>query len=517
MESKTGGKFFLKRLGTLLCLVWIAFILLLSLQTVGYEDTLSYQPYTVFVLIAVYIVSRILFKSWFINGRVFTISIVLSSLVEIGLGIWQFISGTSNHGLYPITGTFFNPGPYSAYVTIGIVISASSLITEKSKLAKYFFYTTIFFGLCVLCITGSRAAIVAAVSMLLWLYRKQLHPYRYFCVFILITTAIILFYLKQGSAIGRIIIWWISLKIFVNYPLCGAGNFSEAYGNGLHSFFSSEQHIKTYANYVDVTDYAYNDLLQMLVEHGLIGFSLFVVFLTVVVYNLRKKNLPICHGIVALLLFLLFSYPLQLFPYQLLLLLCGAWANSAGKHFAISINSRIACFALLLITCCVGFLSAYKIMAKRTVQREFYQFAGTLDSCFIRNYYEMLPDCDKNKHFLFNFATILREERRYNDSNAMLRRGMLVSNDPMFIVVMGNNFKDMGFYDEADRCYREAFLTLPNRLYPLYQRMKLQNELLNTTETTVLCRKIIAFKQKVSSPATRQMKKDAVHILDSIN
>lgn len=47
-----------------------------------------------------------------------------------------------------------------------------------------------------------------------------------------------------------------------------------------------------------------------------------------------------------------------------------------------------------------------------------------------------------------------RHSNRYVDSNAMLRLGTLVSNDPMFYVLQGNNYCEMMLFDEAEKAYK---------------------------------------------------------------
>ena len=49
--------------------------------------------------------------------------ILLCGVYEAGLGVWQLVSGTSRHSLYLMTGSFQNPGPYSAYLMMAVVLS----------------------------------------------------------------------------------------------------------------------------------------------------------------------------------------------------------------------------------------------------------------------------------------------------------------------------------------------------------------------------------------------------------
>lgn len=122
--------------------------------------------------------------------------------------------------------------------------------------------------------------------------------------------------------------------------------------------------------------------------------------------------------------------------------------------------------------------------------------SGIRDSAFIKDYYELLSQLEGNKRFLFNFGVILAKAGRHNDSNDMLRRGTLISNDPMFLVLQGNNYRDMGAFDEAEAMYLKAWHTMPNRIYPLYQLMKLYQKGNDTKMTTEYAEKVISFKEK---------------------
>lgn len=99
----------------------------------------------------------------------------------------------------------------------------------------------------------------------------------------------------------------------------------------------------------------------------------------------------------------------------------------------------------------------------------------------------------------------------------MLRLGTLVSCDPMFYVIQGNNYSEMGFYQDAEHAYKKAFDIMPNRIYPLYKLMLLYNKQGDTEKTNDIARKVMAFNEKVISPATEDIKKRAIQIGDSLN
>lgn len=517
MEIRNGGKKVWGKYFHMLCLFWIVFILFLSLQTVQYEDTISYKPWSLITLIAIYLISRIVFTRQLVDEKIILSAVIISSFYEICLGLWQLVSGHSNHYLYLVTGSFYNPGPYSAYVMVGVIASLSELNTENQKFFRMFCRVVVLSGFFVLLLTVSRSALIATCIISVWLYRKQIYPHRHLCLLATITIGIILFVLKYNSAMGRIVIWFVSWLVFTEHPLFGVDNYRAAYGEGLRLFFSEEKNIANYANYADITDFAYNDFLQVLVENGIIVFLGLCSFVVIAMYNLKTRSLSLYYSMISLIIFSLFSYPFQLFPYQLLFTLCCAWGNSGNGCFVVGIGRKWMIYPFYVIICYTGIIAASEVYRNRKLNSNYREFVSTKDPSDIKEYYRLLPMCDKNKIFLFDFAKLLRENKRFNDSNAVLRKGTLECHDPIFLVVMGNNYCDMGLYEEADNCYRKAFLTMPNRLYPLYKRMKLQESLSNRNETVSLCKKIIAFKPKVVSPATNQMKLEAEIIIDSIS
>lgn len=65
----------------------------------------------------------------------------------------------------------------------------------------------------------------------------------------------------------------------------------------------------------------------------------------------------------------------------------------------------------------------------------------------------------------------------------------------------------------ADSLYRHAFHMVPNRIYPLYRRMKLYETMGDSTRMLDIAKSVTNFKVKVESPATRDMKKEAEEMI----
>ena len=157
---------------------------------------------------------------------------------------------------------------------------------------------------------------------------------------------------------------------------------------------------------------------------------------------------------------------------------------------------------------------AKQVQTRYNADRDYQMFAGMVNEAFIKDYYELLPLESDNPRFLFDFGKTLRTHGRYNDCNDMLRQGTLVSADPMFYVIMGKNYIDMGYPDLAEGAYKMAFSVMPNRIYPLYQLMQLYKENGDDGKAKAYAKRIISFKEKIISPATKQIKGEAEDYLE---
>ena len=83
----------------------------------------------------------------------------------------------------------------------------------------------------------------------------------------------------------------------------------------------------------------------------------------------------------------------------------------------------------------------------------------------------------------------------------------------MFYILIGNNYKDMKCYDQSEMSYQKAYSIMPNRLYPLYQLMLLYEEEGKADKMKDMAQRVSSFKEKVVSPATKDMKMKANNLL----
>lgn len=465
-----------------------------------------------------YVGMRILLSGCRLSGTVIAFLIIIFAVIEAFMGYSQIISGASRHHLYPVTGSFLNPGPYSAYLAMGI-----ACLCGLRKFNDISYILLILLAL-PLTLTMSRAAYLAVFVCLLIIFHDKIKGWKQWGIVIslaLICVAVF-YFLKSGSADGRGIINYIGIHCFLDKPLWGYG-----IGSFFHTYAQKTAEISiTHPDFnlfnVDVIDYAFNDFLLVGVEQGIIGLFFVFALTIIVLYFLWRSNRPLFFAVLSLLIFSLFSYPFELLPYQIIGVILTAYAATLGRMKEESTQQsceHFSKFHIVLKSIVVFiplFFAAYichnVIKQRLKAEKEYIMIAGLHDKAFIKDYYSLLNFLDDNKHFLFDFAKILSEQGRYNDSNDMLRRGALISNDPMFLVLQGNNYRDMEAYELAEEAYLKAWHTMPNRIYPLYQLMKLHDKMNNTEEAKRYANKILNFKEKISSPAVNDIKNEAKEI-----
>ena len=150
---------------------------------------------------------------------------------------------------------------------------------------------------------------------------------------------------------------------------------------------------------------------------------------------------------------------------------------------------------------------------KVSTNRNWERISGYQSAAFADDYAEQYNTLIDNPKFLFAYGKMLNSMKRYNDSNAALRDGLKVSTDPMFHVVMGNNYKELGAYKEAEEHYRKAFYMNPNKMYPLYQLLQMYIDIDDTINARQMAQRIVSFNPKIRSKATDDMKKFAKEYL----
>lgn len=482
-------------------------------------------------LFLMYVSLRVALQGTKMSAWVLMSCILTFGCYEAWLGTSQMYGDEiSRHNLYALTGNFLNPGPYSAYLMIGVVVGLAALkeMPDKAiisampkfmpiKVAEYMkaitwkhlVITAVSIMAMVLPATMSRAAFLGVAVVVLLIYRDKYWRYRYIVWGAIALVGIAFYLFKQGSADSRLIIWKAALSSWIDKPWLGVGigGFHNAFAEGMSKLSAYNMDFSS----AGVPDYAFNILLKIVTEQGVVGGGFAICLTVVTLINLSRNSSTLFCGMVSLLVFAMFSYPFDLLPYKVIAVLIIAWSESIGDKRVFEIG-RIKMF---LLSCFLSFTSwhAGKI-TDESYQTDWDSYIPIeYKSYSIKEGYKWLLFENDNRRFLFSFGKKLRDEGRYNESNAIFRQGTKCSAGPMFYILMGNNYKEMKHYDLAEKSYYKAFAVMPNRLLPFYQLMLLYKDSGDMKKAKVMAKRVIEMKPKIESRLTKEMKDKAKEML----
>lgn len=463
-------------------------------------------------------------------GQALSWALVLWGGVEALMGMRQLFGfAASGHALYAMTGSFFNPGPYSGYLAMVLPVCVHEYREGKKAACRW---RTVLAGgvalliLCVLPAGMSRSAWVAAGVACLWVYGCQAewgrrcrelwarHRGRMLAAGglaagVLLAAGVCLFLLKPDSARGRLLMWHMACRAVAEAPWTGhgGGSFAAAYGEAQEAYFARGGYEEWEERVAGSPEYAFNEYLQVAVERG-VPAALLLTGVAVVCWAaaFRKGRYGLCGSLLALGIFAFSSYPLQLpvFVVTGLCLLAGCVTGSSRAGWlTVGVAAAIWGAARLpddLRTrqACREWMNArvlYNAGAYRAAEKE---------------YRALYPWLKGRGAFMFEYGHGLHRQGKWEESNRLLREAMKCSCDPMMLNVMGKNYQALGRYEDAEGCFLRSVHRLPGRLYPYYLLAKLYADpgYRRPDKLKEMKRLVREKEPKVPSTAVREMKRE---------
>lgn len=443
----------------------------------------------------------------------------------------------SHHSLYAMTGSFFNPGPYSGYLAMVFPLCFHEWLVLRDKKERSWLESAGLYGalavmlliLCVLPAGMSRSAWMAVFLSGAWVYgihadwkAKLQQAWRkkkkvllgagvmaFVCICI---AAVALFYVKKDSASGRLLMWKVSCRAIAERPLAGygGGNFVYAYGKAQEAYFEQGEYTLQEELVAGSPEYAFNEYLQIAVQWGIPALILVVITVLLCLWRgIRLKRTGVCGAIISLMIFSFSSYPMQLpvfiFTFACLLLSAVASASRRGL-FAVAII-----IALMGIGCRKA--DVYQVCREWTNARMFYQ-TGAYESA-LKDYERLYPELKGRGAFLFEYGHCLHKLKRYDASTVILKEAARRSCDPMILNIIGKNFQEKKKYIEAEQWLVRSTHLLPGRIYPYYLLAKLYAvpEFYKPDKLKEAARIVMTKEPKVQSTAIREMRDEIKKII----
>ncbi|WP_414630816.1 O-antigen ligase family protein [Bacteroides sp. UBA939] len=470
--------------------------------------------------------------------------LILFGGIEAVYGLRQLYGfAASGHSLYALTGSFFNPGPYSGYLAMVLPVCLHQWLVCKKRKEQdgRFIYSikyTVAGGvmlliLCVLPAGMSRSAWLAAGISCLWVYacymdwnsrfKKMWHSYKWriitavtSCLCVLLLAGYLLFSLKPDSARGRLFMWKIACSTIEEKFLQGhgIGNFAAAYGDAQETYFAAGGYEPWEERVAGSPEYAFNEYLQVAVELGVpVTLFLLSVIITGLYIGIRKKRYGICGALLSLMVFSFSSYPLQLPVFVV---------TSTILFFACILgNSRWLWLLIAVFTGITGGLRLQSDLRTGQACREWTNAKvlynmGAYESAE-EEYHHLYPILKNRAAFLFEYGHCLHKQEKFEVSNRILREALNRSNDPMILNIIGKNCQQTGDYNAAESWFIRSTHRLPGRLYPYYLLAKLYAapdfHLPDKRKKLESMIKLVLTKEpKVNSTAVQEMKEEILSI-----
>lgn len=517
--------------------LWMAVLVLLSMVCVASSGLLPAETVGQWVwfdkasfLLAGCILSALIFKSKgdfiSLDSVIFWVLVVLGGSEAI-LGLRQLYGfATSGHSMYALTGSFFNPGPYSGYLAMILPVCLYQWLVCGRRGGRVVAGGVMLLIFCVLPAGMSRSAWLAAgVSCLcvyawhmdwtdkfrlLWQQQRQrvvMVVVGGFCVLLL--AGYLLFVLKPDSARGRLFMWKITCRAIAEKPLTGYGiyNFAAAYGNAQETYFAAGDYEPWEERVAGSPEYAFNEYLQAAVELGIpLAVCLLVVVVLCLYRGVRKGRYGICGAILSLMIFSFSSYPLQLPVFIVtfggLLVACLSGADR---------------WQWLGLAVSVGIIGGFRLKNDLQVEQACREWmnarvlynAGAYQSAE-KEYGRLYPLLRDRASFLFEYGHGLHKQQQFSKSNRILKEALQRSCDPMILNVIGKNYQQMGDCLSAEDWFIRSTHRLPGRIYPYYLLAKLYAEpsFRQPDKFEKMKWMVLTKEPKVHSTAIRQMREE---------
>lgn len=484
------------------------------------------------------------YRDWNIGRSFYPIVIgcfIILGGVEAVWGLRQIYGlASSNHSLYAMTGSFFNPGPYSGYLAMIFPICLNGWLHLKEKRDRTWIeharcYISLGILLLILCILPagmSRSAWVAVIVSGLWVcsmhyswgyyvkkawkvHRKKVLSVLIIGIIALLLASIATFQLKVDSANGRLFMWKISCMAIAEKPLTGhgVGNFAQAYGEAQESYFVRGNYSGWEELVAGSPEYAFNEYLQVAVECGipvLVSILLFIGFC--LWRGIAEKRISACGGIISLLVFSFSSYPMQ-FPGFVAALAFLLAACVAGRS-----RITLTVFALIVglygVNCWKN--NRYEECKQWTNCKMLYNIQAY--GAAKEGYEKLYPALKERGAFLFEYGHCLHRLKEQDASIKILKEAVTRSCDPMILNIIGKNYQEKENYKEAEKWLIRSTHRLPGRIYPYYLLAKLYAEpKFRQPDKLKKMVEIVWMKEpKVQSTAVREMREEVKKLSTSI-
>ena len=407
-------------------------------------------------------------------GFLLTWLLILAGVIETVWGLCQVYGYTaSNHSLYALTGSFYNPGPYSGFLAMCFPVCLHEWLKRGKNVGGYIALSFAFGGA---------------------------------------------YLLKKDSADGRLLMWKVAVQAIGEKPLTGYGwdHVAGAYGEAQEKYFSKGDYTEQEEHVAGSPEYVFNEYLQAAMAWGVpvLCVILLLVIAAMAGYQL-SGNYGLFGAMLSLAVFSFSSYPFQfpLFVAALGLLVLVGLMGWLHVFPVCALFPVVLCWAVSVYG---GYAYFTHVQEREAVKnrwqrvRMFYHSGAYTEA--VESYKPFYEGMKWNARYLFELGHACHKAGKHEESNKYLKEALKVSADPMILNILGKNCQAEKRYQEAEHYLLRSVNRLPGRIYPYYLLFKLYDEMPEGKyakgRKEFAARMVLEKEPKVQSTAIREMREE---------
>jgi tetratricopeptide (TPR) repeat protein len=339
--------------------------------------------------------------------------------------------------------------------------------------------------------------------------------------------------MKKNSAYGRVLIWKVTVDAIKEQPLWGHGieKFKTFYMEGQAGYLKDHPGTSETAVAGD-NNYAFNEPLRIASETGLIGLALALLIIWSAFRNDKtsyKKQDPdnlillARAGLLSVFIFGLFSYPAEIVPIMLnLILYLAIISGSRQPIFTVPIGTklrnpfvRLIPASALVATAILGSQQVYRIEQSYTQWNEAYTTysMGGYEAA-TEEYEKTYMQLKNNGDYLINYGKALSLAGKHEKAIEILEHSKNFINNTILYTALGDSYKATGQTTRAEDAYLHAWNMVPSRFYPKYLLAKLYDETGQHEKAVTVAKELLSKKIKIESTAVKEIQEEMRKIIE---
>ncbi len=481
--------------------------------------------------------------------------IMISATIEAVYGNLQLYGlFRSHHSVFKITGSFFNPGPFAGYligvlpISVGVYLFREQLFGKniRSVLFPVISLISIVAILLILPASGSRAAVIGGIGGAIYLIinkfklldsNRILLKHRAFkyiaisAVLVCITFGYALYTLKKPSADGRLLVWKVTSQMISDRPIFGFGfeKFKSNYMLYQASYFEKNLNSAAEVATADNVDYSYNEFLHVFMEFGMLGFLLGMLSL---IWFLTSKPIGPDElywiyiaraGIISLLIFSLFSYPLDIWPIMINAVIYFAVISSYSlpelvKTGEVKVTLKKAFLIPIGVIIIASTILSWTGLEKKRTALHTWRKASVLygmgaQGASLSEYEKAFHQLNNDGLFLSHYGKALSMSSEHRKAIAVLLSGNKLLPNTTSYTALGDSYKALGQIELAEAAYLKGYHMIPSRFYSRYNLALLYKNSGQPEKALAIAQEILNKPIKLNSAAVETIKREMREII----